>query len=404
MVVIAPRRFSVGVQPLIKHKNNQNVRTVLKTTEDIYKEFQGRDTAEKIKYFIKDAIEKWDISYVMLVGNINKLPIRTTHFRIYHYMYLRILCDLYYADIYDKYNNFCSWDANNNNRFGECINFIDLDGVDLYPDVNVGRIPCSNLLELSTVVNKIIKYEKRTDGKNWFKNLILCGGDTHPGYNGYEGEITNNVVAQNMPGFRHITLWTSDNTFNAQSINKEINSGAGFLQYSGHGFETGISTHPPNDNRWINYDFYHLYGLLNRFKLPIVFFDACLTAGLDYTLGDFKQYIPIQLIVNLINRFNFLRSHLFPCFTWYFVKKPLGGAIATIGASRIAYTEVDQGQVWGGSGYLAVQFFKSYEEKTTVSEMLTQAQNLYINNLFEDYMTIEEFLLIGDPSLRVGGY
>lgn len=400
MVIISPKRFSAGIQPLIKHKNDNNVRTILKTTEDIYKECQGRDNAEKIKYFIKDAIEEWDISYVMLVGNIKKLPIRTTHFRFYYYYSFDILSDLYYADIYDKYNNFCSWDANKNNIFGECISFYDIDGVDLYPDVNVGRLACSNMIELSTVVNKIIKYEKRTNGKNWFNNLLLCGGDTHPYYNGYEGETTNDVVAQNMPGFTPIRLWTSKNTFNPRSISREINSGAGFVQYSGHGFEIGIGTHPPNDESWINYEFYRLYGLINRFKLPIIFFDACLTAGLDYTFGDLSEYLPFQFIKN----FNFLNSHLFPCFAWYFVKKPLGGAIATIGATREAYTEVDEGHVWAGSGYLAVQFFKAYEEKTTVSQMLTNAQNQYINTLFEDYMTLEEFLLLGDPSLMVGGY
>ena len=40
----------------------------------------------------------------------------------------------------------------------------------------------------------------------------------------------------------------------------------------------------------------------------------------------------------------------------------------------------------------------------TVGEMLTQAQNDYINNVGKDFFTIEEFILLGDPSLKVGGY
>jgi len=35
--------------------------------------------------------------------------------------------------------------------------------------------------------------------------------------------------------------------------------------------------------------------------------------------------------------------------------------------------------------------------------MLTLAQNDYIDNVGMDYFTIEEFILLGDPSLRVGG-
>jgi hypothetical protein len=36
--------------------------------------------------------------------------------------------------------------------------------------------------------------------------------------------------------------------------------------------------------------------------------------------------------------------------------------------------------------------------------MLTQSQMDYINYVGKDFFTIEEFMLIGDPSLKVGGY
>ena len=65
---------------------------------------------------------------------------------------------------------------------------------------------------------------------------------------------------------------------------------------------------------------------------------------------------------------------------------------------------VDKNGVYAGAGYLDVHFFKAYEEGVTPGEMLTQAQNDYINNVGRDYFTIEEFLLLGDPSLKIGGY
>ena len=46
----------------------------------------------------------------------------------------------------------------------------------------------------------------------------------------------------------------------------------------------------------------------------------------------------------------------------------------------------------------------SYEEGVTAGEMLTQAQIDYLDNVGKDYFTIEEYLLLGDPSLMVGGY
>jgi hypothetical protein len=85
LVIIAPSGFSNALQPLIDHKINMGMNTTLKTTEAIYSEYNGFDNAEKIKYFIKDAIETWGIDYVLLVGGINKVPIRTTWFYEKHH-------------------------------------------------------------------------------------------------------------------------------------------------------------------------------------------------------------------------------------------------------------------------------------------------------------------------------
>ena len=49
LVIIAPDLFSDDLQPLIDHKNNYGIETVLKTTESIYQEYDGRDQPEQIK-------------------------------------------------------------------------------------------------------------------------------------------------------------------------------------------------------------------------------------------------------------------------------------------------------------------------------------------------------------------
>jgi len=50
MVIITPQIFSDTLQPLINHKNTVGVHTFIKTTEEIYSKYQGRDNAEQIKY------------------------------------------------------------------------------------------------------------------------------------------------------------------------------------------------------------------------------------------------------------------------------------------------------------------------------------------------------------------
>jgi len=429
MVIISPSEFSNALQTLIEHKNNNDIRTILKTTEDIYAEYSGYDNAEKIKYFIKDAIETWGVSYVLLVGSVNKLPIRTTWFfhRWHeHYWNETVLSDLYFADIYDSEGNFSSWDTDGDGMYGECYQRCPgvNDTVDLYPDVIIGRIPCEWKFELKTVIKKIIHYETSTYNKSWFKNIILIGGDTFPDWHspGCEGEEKNLITESIMSGFTPTKLWASDGTLTARNINKAINKGAGFVDYSGHGFEMGLGTHPPNNESWINYNLTHLPFTLNGYKLPIIFFDACLTATLDYNWSSFinsvnpteltsyqsllVETIGYEATQELLNEQTTgspnalsLDEKLFPCFAWCFVKKKLGGAIATIGATRTAFGGVDS-----GAGKISLEFFSAYESSETVGQMMTQAQNEYINDVPYDLFTVEEFILIGDPSLKVGGY
>jgi len=424
MVIIAPSEFSDELQPLIDHKNTREVETIFKSTEEIYNEYDAFDEAEEIKYFIKDAIEDWGVDYVLLVGSVDKLPIRTTWFfqRWHqHYWNETILSDLYYTDIYDEYGDFCSWDSNGNGMYGEVYRGCpgENDTVDLYPDVNIGRLACENGKDVNIVVDKIINYETSTFGKSWYNNILLIGGDTFPGHNGNEGEILNNMVEQIMSDFTPIKLWTSDGTFTSRAVNRELNKGVGFVDYSGHGFELGVGTHPPDDDSWVNYNVFHLPALLNGDKLPIVFFDACLTAKLDYDISELNfNSEPVSMIPNYylnihnsnpvsrrsnsfasLTRMLPISDKLVPCFAWRLVKKSNGGAIATIGATRTAFGGFDS-----GAGKMSLEFFSAYESSETLGQMMTQAQIGYITDVPYDAFTVEEFILLGDPSLKIGGY
>jgi hypothetical protein len=405
LVIIAPAQFSSALQPLIDHKISMGVNTTLKTTEDIYAEYSGADNAEKIKYFIKDAIETWGADYVLLVGSINKIPIRTTWFYERHHEYVwneTLITDLYYADIYDANGDFCSWDSNCNGLYGEIFEGVpgSNDTMDFYPDVNIGRLPCEKNAEVKTVVNKIIHYETQTAGESWFKNIILVGGDTFPGWDGNEGEEQNQITEQIMSEFTPVQLWASDGTFTIRALNQALNRGAGFMDFSGHGFEIGIGTHPPNsdENTWIAYHTNHLLGAVNGYKLPIIFFNACLTAKLDFNISELIGYASTKA-QQFVDKFSIIASRLFPTFAWCMVKQRDGGAIATIGATETAFGDLEY-----GCGYLTIHFWQAYNTSEKVSQMLTQAQNNYISTIPFDRFTVEEFILIGDPSLQMGGY
>jgi len=383
------------------------VRTMLVTLDEIYNgnyfTVQGRDDAEKVKYFIKNSIEEWGIKYVMLVGDIEKMPIRYIWF--IHRNGLRFYwedmpTDLYYADIYDREGQFSSWDSNGNDKYGE--EYSDGGGtddiLDMYADVYVGRLACKNKFVVKTVVNKIISYESKAFGEDWFKRFILIGGDTFPGWGVVEGEFMNQITADEMPDFEPVKIWYSLGNLNAMTIEKEMEKGAGFLHYSGHGFPWGWGTHPidGDDNEWVGtYYTPYVVALLNGYKLPVIFFDACSTAKLDLKLSDFEEETGVPM-PNV--------SVSLPCFAWYFVQKRGGGAIATVGSTRVAFTGVDESGPYAGAGYLAYKFFEGYHEGVTPSGMLVHSQNEYMNNGWKDRWSLAEFILLGDPSLHIGGF
>lgn len=381
LVIIAPSKFTRSLQQLVDHKEQYNIRTIVKTTQEIYSEFSGYDNAEKIKYFLKYAIESWDVKYALLVGGMDLLPMRISGIQVWNSE--GIPTDLYYADIYDSEGQFCSWDSNQNGIFGE-YNWRDgpIDDVDLFADINIGRLPCRNKIDVLITVNKIIDYETQSYGEPWCNKIILMGGDTFPNHGVVEGEVVTEKISQQMSSFESVKLWTSTGNYGPLKINSAITSGACFVSYSGHGYEFGFGTSPPNVDERIEYYTPYTLGMLNSKKYPVIFFDACSTSKLDYTIGGIK----------------------IPCFAWYLVKKPVGGAVATIGATRVAYTHVDHQGVHGGAGLLNVNFFKAYEPGIAVSEMLVSTQNDYINQVGLDCLTLEEFTLIGDPSLKIGGY
>jgi hypothetical protein len=426
LIIITPYKFLDSLTPLAKHKNDVGISTKIFFVETIYNFFEGRDQAEQIKYFIKYAIENMETKYVLLVGDIYNIPIRKAYSSIWPETMEFVLSDHYYADIYNDADEFCSWDSNNNDKFGEIeisneedppyqskciycwstvINVTDIDGVDLYPDVAVGRLPCSNKKEVNIVVNKIIKYENTVYGQPWFKKIVLAGGDGHPEFEGYEGEETSNDIIDQLPDFEHVCLYTSENNLNARKFNKAINQGAGFVSYSGHGYVFSWGTYPPNGDKMITYSSYQINFLRNLNKLPIIFFNACLTSRLDFTLGLYINNNPLRLLprfLKLLPRFN--DNTILPCLAWQFVKKRFGGAIATLGATELAYSYNVDGRSFAGFAMLDVLFFKNYYEGVTLGEMFISAQQEYLDTVILDYMTLEEFMLIGDPSLRVGGY
>ena len=421
LLIIAPQKFTPYLHRLVSHKNMLGISTILVTTDEIYQHiyWEGRDKAEKIKLFIKEAKDQWSIQYVLLVGGRqDQMPVETWWVPI-RYTYLnrnygnlgepKFLTDLYFADIYDEYGNFSDWDTNNNNMYGEWPqNQSALDIPDLIPDVAVGRLPCRNIRDVIVMVRKIISYETQKISYSWFKTMVVVAGDTYPEKTEYiDGEVYTQMGLDMMPTFTPVKLWTSDGSLsNWIDVVRTMNKGSGFIWFSGHGNPSLWGTHPPHDKKtWI-------YGLRvrqmpflrNRNKLPI-----CIDGS-----GCFNNMFNVSLTKSAWTyQFNLPR-----CWGWALTREPNGGSIATIGSTGFSYESPDITTGNGGIEWLDMHFFYQYNLSTTkiLGDVWANTVTTFLQNHTIDWedtaedgtaliaKNVEQWLLIGDPSLKIGGY
>jgi len=451
LIIICPTKYAPSLQPLSIHKNNNGIKTKIKTIESIYFDSVigkydniGQDEPEKIKYFIKYAIEKWNISYVLLVGGHKKqrqswnVPVRYSNLHDRSFWNDTYITDLYYADIY-RYNQsiqdyeFEDWDSNNNKVIGEWTWIFDSergwwydqdkkDNLDLFPDVYLGRLSCRDISEVKSIVNKIIKYEKRTSGKQWFQKIICVGGDTVPYSDGIcEGEIETNLGANYLSsiGFNATKLWVSNQQLTGSSIvRQELNKGAGFIYLSGHGTPIEWCTHPTaNGNEWIDVYAYQLSSLLNFNKLPICIVGGCHNSQIDVALINIikglKKYGISYLFwdegIECFPKWTWAPE----CWSWNLVSQKNGGFIATIGNTGLGWGVGGENCIEYNEGYLTTHFFQVYansaqNDVNTLGIIHSETINDYImkfsaNDHVLDRKTIEQWILLGDPSLTIGG-
>ncbi len=419
MAIIAPDQFSDEIQPLINHKESYGITTILETVETIYDEYQGRDEAEKIKYFIKDALETWTVKYVLLIGGRKGLsyewyvPVRYVHLDDNVFRYPMYLTDLYFADIYDSDGQFSDWDTNNNDVFGE-FSFSNKDNLDLVPDVSLGRLPCRNSREVQIIVDKIIDYETQTYGQTWFTRMVTAGGDSNPGVGEpfpYEGEEICEAVTQIMNDFEITKLYLSDGSLTGpDDLLNAVNQGCGFLLLQGHGSPYMWGNHPPDDVETIIYGLqnWNIPRFQNRDMYPICFITACDTAKFDVT--------PFNIFrVRETNKVDCVPE----CLSWRMVRKQDGGTIANIASTSTPWgyvgdannNDIFDGVEKGLSGWFILELYRLYVEENI--DILGDLHRLALINYLDsfpgmkyklDCKTVQEYVLIGDPSLKIGGY
>ncbi|MBC8175601.1 MAG: hypothetical protein H8E82_08115, partial [Candidatus Marinimicrobia bacterium] len=255
---------------------------------------------------------------------------------------------------------------NNSGYYGEGDHpYSQLDGDDLLPEVIVGRISVQTSSHLSTVVSKIIHYEKATyidDMIDYYEKAALVGD---PSYSGISAVITNEYIAEIMETYGMEDIHTNLGEGNySYWMENQLEEGVLYFNYRGYWGVSGFGSGNIN-------------AANNGFKLP---FATVLTCG----TGDFAN-----------------NTCLSEAFFRYGTASNPKGAVAAVGTATLgthtAYNNIVDMGMYDGT------FVKKLE--TSGASLVNGELALYNTYYSTQYNAVYRFThwnnLMGDPATHL---
>ncbi|KAF5417318.1 MAG: hypothetical protein C5S48_00615 [Candidatus Methanogaster sp.] len=240
-IIITHPDFVGECKILADWKNNTGISTRVADTTWInnnFEGFDGDDLQAKIKNFIYYSHDRDDIMYVILAGDVDRVPARYAYVDDSNQGDGRYVpCDLYYADVIfrDGMGTRSHWDMNGDGLYGAMGPDLAVnDTPDMRPDVSIGRLPASSKAELNTLIDKIVRYEINAYNPGWVKKTTLVADDGCLNNSEYLKDQTEQYFADwGVPQSDIQKLYGASCT--AENIQDAINEGRRFVNYAGHG-------------------------------------------------------------------------------------------------------------------------------------------------------------------------
>ena len=358
-IVITHHDFYTDVLPLAAYRQSQGLRVVVADVQDVYDEFSyGVLTPDAIELFLRYAYDNWSPlapSYVLLVGDghADFKDYRNTGRKTY------IPPRLAYADPYVG-----EVDADNR--------YVCTSGGDIWPDMNLGRLPAVTSAEAQGMVQKALNYENTVPG-DWSRHLAFAADNVPDNAGDFVGR-SNDLIANHVPaGYITDTIYINDYCgppanpsvpcpAATAALVSAINAGRLWVNYVGHGMV----------NKWAAEGLWDLGALtsLGNAVTPIMLAMTC-------DEGAFA------------NPYSGLNS--------------IGAnAVRIVGKGAVAsWSPTGQGSV-AGHHLMNTAFFDAVFQdgiRELGPATLAGKLNLYLYG-GEDYL-VDTFILFGDPALHI---
>ncbi|XEO76998.1 hypothetical protein WKT22_02027 [Candidatus Lokiarchaeum ossiferum] len=261
-LIVTPQDFIESVIPLALWKTQRGITSAIISTESLLKNFKGSDDAEKIRNGIAYYQELHNISWILLAGNNEFIPVNIIKISSYpDPVFNFIASDQYYSNLDQAiwktienelgedyltrqsiYNSYKGWES----------------------EVFLGRFPAENRSEVANWVQQQIKYEQAPPIGPWMNHAILAGGfitfeedRNNDGLclysnrerpecdsNAYHNWLNSTVIPENWTRLLlaeasgvHPTQNNYDVALNSINLVKELNKGATLINIGAHGWE-----------------------------------------------------------------------------------------------------------------------------------------------------------------------
>lgn len=303
------------------------------------------ENPNEVKDLIADHYNGGTLKYVLLVGNKYFMPIA------------------YWGDFPSDYWYSC----------------ITLDGAgqpDLYGDVALGRLPVGSATQAENLVSKILKFEKNPPTNLWLNKALFSSYRSEMSFGRYKKDIKDDYMP-NINFTVHLALGKNiAGLVSNDDVKNAINKGVQFVNYLGHGIQTCWEnwTRGPDGNLQ-DWDLTNVNSLENGDMTPIVFNICCLTHALDH-YPDPASY----------------------CLGEAWVNKYPGGAVASVGASRV--TTPTLVSIIDKEIFRLICMEGNYRLGSVINEM-----KFYLANLTQPPLgtnnAVKMFSLFGDPATEI---
>ena len=299
--VIAPDAFHPALADYVQYKRSVRP-TTLVSLERILQSTTGVDDPERLKRFLYNAWRKEHLGYVLLVGDVDVLPVRymvVDRNNVPTFDYAFYPADLYYADLARRDGSFDDWNAVKEGFHGQYFGEvrgekhkqdpINYDRVTYHPVIAFGRWPVSSEQDVRNVAAKTIAYEKSIRNGTHAGSRRVAFFNTQ-GYVDVRDKMSRWCTQLPAGWMAGLYFYTDDKKPyhtpppDAAHVVDAVNQGAVLLAHVGHGNTAG----------WFrSFSTRNLSRFEDADRLPVIFSCGCSTANFA-PLPPYSPYVDVD--------------------------------------------------------------------------------------------------------------